>query len=387
MPRRNHPKHRKHVTGQGTVRLNGKDYYTGKWGTPEAQAEYDRLISEYLAKRLAKPDDPFRPESATTVGELVLIYVRHAQTKYVRDGQPTKHVERVKRSLSHLARLYGPTPLKDFGPLALKAVRQSFVDAGWSRNHVNHCAGVIKTMFRWAVENELVGGSQYQAILAVPILPKGDQTVKPSKTVSPAVPGDVEKTLAETLAVVRDLATVQHLTAMRAGEVCQMRPCDIDRDGTDPAGVRHAGVWTYRPPTHKTEKHGHARCVFIGPKAQAVLAKYLDRPPDACLFSPREAVAAWLAAKGCRVRLRHKRAPGTQYATGALDKALKSAARRAGVPSWSTHQLRHLRATEVRAKYGPDHARIVLGHHLPGVTGVYAEDDWGKAALVMREIG
>ncbi|MGC4033711.1 MAG: hypothetical protein QM754_18655 [Tepidisphaeraceae bacterium] len=35
-------------SGQAVVTLNGKDYYLGRHGTPEAQAAYESRIGEYL---------------------------------------------------------------------------------------------------------------------------------------------------------------------------------------------------------------------------------------------------------------------------------------------------------------------------------------------------
>src|SRR4051812_31780049 len=38
------------ATGQAVVRLGGKDVYCGPFGTREAQAKYDRLITEWLQR-------------------------------------------------------------------------------------------------------------------------------------------------------------------------------------------------------------------------------------------------------------------------------------------------------------------------------------------------
>jgi hypothetical protein len=56
---------------------------------------------------------------------------------YVKDGEPTSEPSLVRLSLKVLKRLYGHSPATEFGPLALKAVRQSFVEAGLCRNEVN----------------------------------------------------------------------------------------------------------------------------------------------------------------------------------------------------------------------------------------------------------
>jgi len=71
----------------------------------------------------------------------------------------------------------------------------------------------------------------------------------------------------------------QRLTAARPGEVCNLRPIDIDRS-------KH--VWRYIPQTHKTEHFERQRVVFIGPQAQEVLAPYLERGVESPCFSPRD---------------------------------------------------------------------------------------------------
>ena len=36
-------------TGHARVRINGATHWLGRFGSPEAQAAYDRLLAEYLA--------------------------------------------------------------------------------------------------------------------------------------------------------------------------------------------------------------------------------------------------------------------------------------------------------------------------------------------------
>ena len=35
-------------TGQARVRIKGKDFYLGKYGSPESHERYDELIAEYV---------------------------------------------------------------------------------------------------------------------------------------------------------------------------------------------------------------------------------------------------------------------------------------------------------------------------------------------------
>ena len=71
------PKYRLHnAWGLGVVRINGKDIYLGKHGTPEGQAEYRRVVAEWLAVGgLVTPGE--RPSGSEwvnglTINELVL---------------------------------------------------------------------------------------------------------------------------------------------------------------------------------------------------------------------------------------------------------------------------------------------------------------------------
>jgi hypothetical protein len=43
------------ASGQAVVRLDGKDHYLGKYGSPESEAEYNRLIGEWFANKCCLP--------------------------------------------------------------------------------------------------------------------------------------------------------------------------------------------------------------------------------------------------------------------------------------------------------------------------------------------
>lgn len=57
--RRRIPSYRHHrPTGQAVVRLDGRDHYLGRFGTPESRQRYDRLIAEWITARHARRPSP-----------------------------------------------------------------------------------------------------------------------------------------------------------------------------------------------------------------------------------------------------------------------------------------------------------------------------------------
>jgi integrase len=202
----------------------------------------------------------------------------------------------------------------------------------------------------------------------------------------------VDATIIELPDLLADMVQVQLLTGMRPGELVIMRPQDIDRSGK---------AWLYTPPKHKTDYLDHHRTIPIGPKAQAILLRYLARAADACLFQPRDSEAKRLADRSANRKVPlscgnrrgsncvsdPKKKPGIKYTTESYRQALQRAAKRAGVEKWSPHQLRHSAATAVRKEFGLDACQSVLGHRGAKVSEVYAEVDQVKAVEVALRIG
>jgi integrase len=267
------PSYRLHKpSGQAVVTLDGRDLYLGRYGSVESRGEYDRLVAEWLAggRRLA-------PGADATVSEVMVGYVRHADAYYVKDGRTTSEAGLVRLALRPLKELYGHTPAKDFGPLALKAVRQAYVEAGLCRNEVNRRTRHVVRFFKWAVENELVPPSVHHGLRAVAGLRKGRTDVRESAPVKPVPEAFVEAVRPHVSPQVWAMIELQRLTGMRPGEVAIMRTAALDTSGE---------VWVYTPSSHKTEHHGRGRQVYLGPRAQEVLRPWLRTDLTAYLFSP-----------------------------------------------------------------------------------------------------
>jgi len=245
----------------------------------------------------------------------------------------------------------------------------------------------LHRMFRWAVAEELVPLNVHQSLQTVENIGKGrDPRLKESEKVPPAPENDVKAVLKVVSPQIRTMIELQFLTGMRPDEVTIMRPCDIDRTGD---------VWTYVPESHKMEHKGIEKVIPLGPKAQAILTPWLDRAATAYLFSPREVAEANLArqrrgktaAPRKRKPKRSARQPREHYDDEAYCQAVERACRKAGVPKWTSGQLRHNAGTRIRHKYGLEAARLILGHRSAATTEIYVEKDMAEAIRVMQEMG
>jgi len=428
------PSYRFHKpSGQAVVTLDGHDIYLGKHDTPESRTEYDRLIAEWLAngRRLPAQRDGSSP-SDRTVNEVLVGFMAHAEQHYRRaDGTPTSEITDYKLSLRPLKHLYGDTAVKDFGPLALKAVRQLMVDGyvhpkygpqpPLSRKLVNQRIGRVVRVFKWGVSEELVPASVFHALRAVSGLQRGRTPARETEPVKPVADAVVEATLPFLRPQPAAMVQLQRYTGMRPGEVVIIRSVDLDTAGP---------VWLYRPGSdqgphgkHKTAWRGHGKVIALGPKAQEILKLWLRLNLAEYLFQPREAMAAFRAeqrqsrknkvqpSQQKRGKARPKKRPGERYTsrsyaqaiTKAVEKAntiracaackpLKPADRceackAAALPHWHPHQLRHTHATEVRRRFGLEAAQVALGHASADVTQVYAERNLTLAVQVAAQIG
>ena len=147
--------------GLAVVTLGGKDFYCGKFGSPESRREYDRVVGEWLAA--GRPEVVGAPHRLT-VAELLVSYMRFAEGYYL---PPSREIEGIALALRPLKETYGHTLAADFGPLSLRAVRDGWVRAGLARKHINARVGKIRRLFKFAVSHELVPPGVLNGLRAV----------------------------------------------------------------------------------------------------------------------------------------------------------------------------------------------------------------------------
>jgi integrase len=409
-------------SGQAVVTLSGQDFYCGPFGTKTALAQYDRQVSEWLARGRRPITEGDNEPQALTVVELIVAYKRHAEGYYRKNGMTTNEVKQIVLAAKVVKNLYGRTPAAEFGPLKLQAVQQAMIRAGWSRKNINKQVGRVVRMFAWGVTKEMLPKDSAVALREVPGLEAGRTEAKESAPVLPVESSVVNATLDYLPPIVADMVRLQRLTGCRPEEVCLIRPCDVDLSGP---------VWAYRPESHKTIHHGRDRVIFIGPKGQDVLRPYLLREKSSYCFCPAEGERkrrieaheqrvtpiGYGNRPGSNKRRDPKRAAGERYTTASYRRSIHRACELAfNMPAelrrparqetpeqktvrqnrarqwrdkhcWAPNQLRHSAATEIRKRFGLEAAQVTLGHAAANVTQVYAERDLEKAAAIMALVG
>ncbi len=397
----------------------------GAFDSQESRIAFARLQLELESVPTAIVTGP----DGISVNEMLLAYLAHAERHYRgSDGNPTDETRHVKVVCRYVRELYGHLPAAEFGPLALKVVRQKFIGENWCRKTVNARVERVRRIFKWAVAEELVSPAVFQALVAVAGLQRGRTIAPDTESIGPVEDAVVDATLPHLNRHVRGLIELQRLTGCRPGEACRIRRCDLDMSGA---------VWLYTPPQHKTAWKGKRRVIAIGPKAQALLREFFTPDLSDYLFSPTRAVEEFRADRAAERKTPRypshmkrneqkraknpKRRPAARYkrfsyltaVTRGCDRAFppvgelarrekESVAKwwarltteeRAAVKVWQRehhwhpNQLRHSFATRVRKQHGLEAAQVLLGHARADVTQVYAERNEQLASEIAAKVG
>lgn len=381
----------------------------GKFGSPESQVEFARLVAVVAANAGRLPDRTSARGSDATVAEAVEGYLAHAERHYrTPDGEPTSEIVCIRRAVAPLVRLFGPTLAREFDAGNLELVRDAMVagswmtepekaDAtrcgkriGWSRGVVNSHVARIRALFRWACLKRLVPPTVIEGLQCLAPLRAGRSDARETAPVEAVDAETVERTLPFLPPHVRGLVRLLSLTGARVGELCSMREGNIDTSGE---------VWFFRPRRHKGSHRGHVRAIPLGPKAQLLLRPFLTGDPEAFVFSPRVQAEEIAQAKRearrtpvqpsqvCRKNPDATRVPSERFTPTGIGRAVRRACEKAGIAPWHAHRVRHSVAREMEREFGLEGARAMLGHRSASMTVHYSGLDERRAAEIAARVG
>jgi len=348
-----------HANGQYFIRIRGRNRYLGSAkliSLDEAKRRRFEVLSRDANGELGKTCP--KSKEVLTVARLVDLYVETfcARRSYYRDdyGNPAGHAMDVAAGLALLKR-FGEFLATDFRRSHLVSIRDEMISE-YSRSTANRRVARVKEAFRWAAERDLIPESVWTALLPVKGVTQSEG--RPPKKVK-AVPEHIVRASLPHLpdhfaAVVRLLL----LSGARAGEILGMRKGEIT--------YRDDGLWVLHVQDHKTAWRGNDRRVYFDKEAQAVLRPWLPLDPSAYVFRPT------------------RRKGKNSFNSNDLAAAVWRAWRKAGVPRWHVHQLRHNAATRFEQLYGIQVARVLLGHTSATMTHRYVHPDERAAIEKLR---
>jgi integrase len=348
-------------SGRARIRLGKIDYWLGRYGSPEAQREYDRIIGEWLTNQRQLPSvlpqiphtpiEPTREVTVTrtmTVGDLITRFLQWSETYYIdSSGRQTREHQNFLHVLQPLQKKFSSCPVSEFGPARLLEFRQDLIKRNLARRTINAMIRRLRQVWRFGVSRELVPLSAYQSLQTLESLQPG-RGGKETSGSRGSVPWEtVSATLPFLPELVQAFVVVAYHTGARVGELAKLTTGMINRNGE---------VWVANLSQHKNSYRGKSRRIFIGPNAQTALQPFLlESQPDEPIFSP-------LRVDERQIKRRGKKLPGKTYSRCGLSQCLKRAIDRAGVEHWTLAQLRHSAAVRITDSFDIETTRQVLGH-------------------------
>ncbi len=256
-------------TGQAYIKVKGRFVYLGPYGSPESRDAYAAAVADVLT---GKPPAP-TPRATAATPSASMMTVAEVCRRFTPVRRGLLHEERQ----GHGRGGYGGHRLRPCGGI----VRRRAGRCVWAAGPADrpgppgcHRAGPIHRQrlspanpagVRWAA-----GRGANSARRSPPRWPwsmglrAGRTTAREPAPVLPVADNVVEATVPHLPEVVTDMVRLQRLTGVRPGEVCILRPMDLDRSGD---------VWVYRPESHKTRtprpgaNHQHRPQGASGPPA------------------------------------------------------------------------------------------------------------------------
>jgi len=351
------PRYRLHkASGQAVCVISGKSHYLGPFNSPDSKRKYERLIAEQNFGRVANAE-AVRYDS--TCDQLAIAFLEHARKHYRKNNEITAEYRCYVSALRYVSKLYGDTPALDFGPRKLFVCREAMIEGRFSpkplsRAYINKACSRIRHAFKWTIQMELLPPHVLTSLQTLDPLLEGRSDAAERAPIKPVAESHLHATLAELRPELRDMVQVQLLTGMRPGELCRLRPDEINRTGD---------TWLYIPADHKMRHKKRPRIISIGPRAQAILKPRLFQ--EFCFY-------------------------GTAHQVMSADDyrdAIHRACKKAGILKWNPNQIRHLYATKVAAEFDTETAKTLLGHKDERVTQIYAERDMRRVHHAARAIG
>ena len=157
------------ASGRGVVRLNGKDFYYGEYGTTACEKEYTRLIAEHLAG-----STPSGNLTGYTIMELLADFLDYAKRYYTdEEGAITRSYDRSRETAKILNEFYGDTLAEDFTAARFKTFKKQLIDKKRASTSINHLLGQARRIFKWGAAEGKVPEHVFRSISLIDNVKRG----------------------------------------------------------------------------------------------------------------------------------------------------------------------------------------------------------------------
>lgn len=248
-------------------------------------------------------------------------------------------------------------PAEDFSVMHLAAVQQQMIAKRKSRSYINSQIARIIRAWSQARVMGMVSAKCVEDLRNLRPIRQGHPTVHETGRVLSVDDATIALTLTDIdqrSPMVGTMIRVLRLTGMRVGELCPMRLEQLDTS---------APVWMYDLGLkHKTAKRKHRKVIRLNPDVQQLMAPYID--------AARKVMSTKACIWGSDLN------PTGHLQSWSIRRAIDSACARLKItPAWTTHQLRHARATEIAKLEAQAIKRVreEIGHGSDSAARVYID--------------
>lgn len=310
-------------------------YSLGRWGSPEAEQAYNKLMVQYYSNSL----------EVNTDHRILSDYFRSYMLSL--QDEPLTYVKKsyIKKVIAWGMELVGSLPCSklSFSTLTLfkDKILQEAKKNNWTSLHANKILYMCKHILLQGVINGWFDPSLLPIIKSYPPIKERLKTLRTRTAVSDDVVNTTLKYMRQPYA---DMVRLIRSACLRPSELLRLRKKDI---------VVKKGCWVVNIKS-KTERYGYERIIVFTPNEQAILKKWIQKDSD-ILFKTRFG------------------GPCSYYS---LKEAIKMGIKRANeagehVPYWTSYQLRHAAFTENVKKYGVEVASKLAGHSNLNMARIY----------------
>ncbi len=360
--------------GSARTTVNGKRIYLGEYNSPVSIAAFEKISADWEAAHCER-----RPTVNTelTVSRLAVLFLKHAEKEYRRDGQPTGETANFRGALQSMNNLFHGVRVIDFGPKKLKQLQHQLVKDGLAQQTINGRIRRVKQVFDWGVSEELVSVSVSQALKTVHGLRVGKTAARAPEPKGAVSVAAVDAIKPFVTSPVWSMIQFMLFTGARPSEAVALKWSEINTSKP---------VWMYCPKQHKTTHKGKNRIIVIGPHGQQVLNGIREMSRSDFVFDPQVGFEEFVRkAYGDKAKARKV---GDCYSKHGLNTAVRNACDKAGIPRWSPGQLRKTRATQARRDGDLETAQQILGHSSKQTTERhYAAVDLSRAEANALQFG